>query len=306
MNSLVQQLNSLGDGFVGFALPMLIQSSVLIMLLLLVESALRNRVRASLRCWLLMLAFAHLIVMPLLSAPVGGDYWPGSQVAYGQTLTKTVDSVTVSAGEASPGRSLAIAYGVGEPRPALTWQAGLFLLWAASVVVMTVLLIRRTVAARERVRTSRSANLLMNDILAYCRKCLGVREPVKLRVSRSDRKPTVCGLLEPVILVPDDLAPTLGARHLRAVLFHHLAHVRRCDLWLNWIQAFLQIAYFYNPFVWIASAVLHRTREQAADEAVLEAVGEKERSYRQLLDDVANLVVGRSSPAPAPVGLASR
>jgi len=36
----------------------------------------------------------------------------------------------------------------------------------------------------------------------------------------------------------------------------------------NLVQTLLQIAYFYNPFVWFANWMIRRVREQAVDEAV--------------------------------------
>jgi hypothetical protein len=82
---------------------------------------------------------------------------------------------------------------------------------------------------------------------------------------------------------------SLDAGQLRAVLLHELAHIKRGDLWMNLAQTILQIVYFYNPFVWIANAIIRRIREQAVDEMVLVAMGDKARQYPQTLLDVAKL-----------------
>ncbi|MHC4529157.1 MAG: hypothetical protein ACYS29_14870 [Planctomycetota bacterium] len=49
MNAITEQINAIGEAFVGFAWPMLVQSSVLILILLLVDFALRRKVRAVFR-----------------------------------------------------------------------------------------------------------------------------------------------------------------------------------------------------------------------------------------------------------------
>ena len=61
MNTIVEHINSAGRIFVEFALPMLIQSSVLIAILLLVDLLLRKKVKAVFRYWIWMLVLAKLV-----------------------------------------------------------------------------------------------------------------------------------------------------------------------------------------------------------------------------------------------------
>ena len=74
---------------------------------------------------------------------------------------------------------------------------------------------------------------------------------------------------------------------------HELAHIKRGDLWVNLAQSLLQIVYFYNPLLWLANVVIRRVREQAVDEMVLVAMGEKSKSYPQTLINVAKLAFKR-------------
>ncbi|MDY0356554.1 MAG: Clp protease N-terminal domain-containing protein [Sedimentisphaerales bacterium] len=69
--------------------------------------------------------------------------------------------------------------------------------------------------------------------------------------------------------------------------------MRRGDLWVNLIQTLLQIVYFYNPLLWLANAMIRRTREQAVDEAVLVAMGETARDYPETLLHIAKLAFHR-------------
>lgn len=86
----------------------------------------------------------------------------------------------------------------------------MFLLWLASLVVMSGVLIGRAVAACKCVEASPTANFLMNDIFAYCRKRMGTKGQVRLKISEEGTKPVVCGLFRPVIVVPHNLLPALG------------------------------------------------------------------------------------------------
>jgi beta-lactamase regulating signal transducer with metallopeptidase domain len=171
-----------------------------------------------------------------------------------------------------------------------------FVLWLAGAGIMGVVLVRRALAACKRIDKSPAANHLMNDILLYCRKRMGIWCPIRLKVGYAGMKPAVCGLIRPVIIVPRNLAPTLGSRHLRDVLFHELAHVKRHDLWINFAQNVLQVLYFYNPLLLLVNAAIRRLREEAANETVLKTIGDPDHSYTKRLTDVATITL-RQTPS---------
>ncbi len=77
MNAVVQTINSAGRAFVTSALPMLVQSSVLILILLLVDLVLRRKVRAVFRYWIWMLVLLKLVLPPSLWSPVSFGTWFG-------------------------------------------------------------------------------------------------------------------------------------------------------------------------------------------------------------------------------------
>lgn len=289
------QVNTIGGVFVELALPVLLGSAVTIGLILWVELALRRRVRAALRYWLVTSILVYLLSAPLFSLSPPSIRWPAGTAAYADPTTTTPAARHSNALllQSTTGQSQTTSTGAGERPRILTWQGGVFLLWLAGVAVTGGILIRREVLARKRLDASAAANDLMRDILVYCRRRLGMKGTVRLRVSERAGQPVVCGLLRPVVLVPRDLAPTLGSRHLRAVLFHELSHIRRGDAWVDLVQNVVQVIYFYNPFLWVANAAIRRLRDEAANEAVLESVGLQETTYAERLADVARLPVRR-------------
>jgi len=143
----------------------------------------------------------------------------------------------------------------------ISWQGVVFVIWAGVAIVMVLLLLQRVVFVCGLVAQAKEASPLMNDTLKYCCGTIG------LKVSANTTSPAVCGLFRPVILVPENLGASLGVEHLRTVLLHELAHIKRGDLWVNLVQTLLQIVYFYNPLLWLANAMIRRVWEQAVDEA---------------------------------------
>jgi beta-lactamase regulating signal transducer with metallopeptidase domain len=176
-----------------------------------------------------------------------------------------------------------------QARHGLTWPGATLVAWLAGVAALTVAMIQRAFAAHRCIAESCRANALMMDILSYCRKRMSVYSPVQLKVAPAGTLPALCGIWRPTILVPNDLAPTLGSGHLRTLLLHQLAHVKRYDLWVNLVQNIATVLYFYNPFLWIANRMIRRLRDQAADQTVLDFVSGEHRWYSRRLADVADL-----------------
>jgi bla regulator protein blaR1 len=309
MEWMITQVNTAGQAFVGLVLPMLLTSTVLTGVVLLVESVLRTRVRAGLRYWLVMCVLAYLVLTPLLSLSPPSTHWlagrggPNATIRVWTPRAACAAPVSVPASHTNAplsrlatGRSQTATAGVGERPYALTWQGAAFLLWLAGAALIGGVLIHRALAACRRIDRTRVANHLMNDILVYCRDRMGIRSSIRLRVGEDGTAPVVCGLVNPVIVVPRNLAPTLGSRHLRDVLFHELAHIKRYDLWVNLAQNVVQVLYFYNPLLLVLNAVIRRLREEAADETVLDTLGDTGPAYTQRLAEVATLAV--KPPAP--------
>jgi beta-lactamase regulating signal transducer with metallopeptidase domain len=313
MNALVGLLNVVGAWFVGFGLPMLLQSSLLIALLLGLDLLWRRRVRAVVRYGLLMLILVKLVLPVGLSAPTGVGYWLGGALEWSrQTTLDPPAPATLSAqempaadsplkaapGDVSKGPAAAPSSALPAPRfeappVALTWKAGLFVGWCVTVIALGLLLVQRVRFVRGLVAQSAKANAGLMAMLCECRTSLGLRAPVQLRLSPNAASPALCGLVHPVILIPQDLPGRMNGDGLRAVLLHELVHVQRRDLWVNGVQTVLQIAYFYNPLLWLANWIIRRVREQAVDEAVLVAMGERAREYPEVLLSVARLSFSR-------------
>ena len=85
MNAILEQINSAGLKFVEFAQPMFVQSVVLIVILLLIDFALRKKVRAVFRYWIWLLVLIKLILPTSLSSPMSLGYFYGDSLTYVDT-----------------------------------------------------------------------------------------------------------------------------------------------------------------------------------------------------------------------------
>jgi beta-lactamase regulating signal transducer with metallopeptidase domain len=320
MDGVITFLNTIGKSFVGFSGSMLIQSSVLIIVLLVVDAFLRKRVRVILLYGIWMLVLVKLVLPTTLSSPLGLGYWIGDRVP--KVVTEKASYVhkqIASILQRSKPVNETIPYAflttdlppVGIPpefiadtcadftvaaspeKARLSWQGFAFLGWLTVVIAMIVLLIRRMFIVRDLLAQSKNPNDSMLDIFERCRKQIGVHRSILLELSPVVVSPSVCGIFRPRILIPQDLPRKLKTDDLRSVLLHELAHIKRGDLWISCIQTILQIAYFYNPLLWMANVIIRKVREQAVDEMVLVAMGEKAEDYPETLLNISRMTFGR-------------
>jgi beta-lactamase regulating signal transducer with metallopeptidase domain len=111
---------------------------------------------------------------------------------------------------------------------------------------------------------------------------------VELRQSRAVLIPITWGIVRPVILLPAD-ADVWAEPLRRAVLQHELAHIRRCDVALQFVGRLAAALYWFHPLAWYALARLRVECEYAADDCLIQA-GHRRSDYAEQLLAVARSV----------------
>ncbi len=321
IDSGIEMLNAVGQMFCSHAWSVFVQVSVLIAALLALDLLLRQRVRAVVRYAMWMLVFVKLLLPPTLSLPTGIGYYRPEPRVTSQKQTEPVVEQPAPISEVRPVRREPVVVSppavdvphadvVPAPaapaavRPAIAWQGLVFLGWFAGVLILSVYLLRRVQYVRKLIHKSTPASDALADMLTRCAAVLRLRSCPALRLSDDAPGPAVCGLFRPVVLMPTSLAEGLHGERLRTVLVHELAHVRRADLWVNFAQTLLLVAYFYHPLLWLANAVVRRLREQAVDETVLVALDAEAESYGTTLIDLAEMTFHRPALGLRLIGIA--
>lgn len=143
------------------------------------------------------------------------------------------------------------------------------------------------------------AALLLYCLVSYLRLRRSVAEAVKLEKGVKQcagiAGPFVLGLLRPCVYLPYSVT----AEDIPLVLAHERAHIKRGDHVVKPLGFLLLSAYWFNPLMWAAYALLCRDMEFACDEAVLRSGGEriKKRYSAALL----NCSAGGARLAPCPL-----
>ncbi len=159
--------------------------------------------------------------------------------------------------------------------PGVVWIGGALVLMGLSVI--------RTMLAQRWLRGATPAG---PDVQAAVRQVGGVlgltRVPRAVFVDKAVSPMIWCGL-RPVLVLPSALWQTLDQDSRRAVLVHELAHVRRGDHVLCWVQAAIGAVYWWHPVVWWARRRLHDEAEASCDAWVTSLFPSDRRAYASAL-----------------------
>ncbi|MGO9478571.1 MAG: M56 family metallopeptidase [Limisphaerales bacterium] len=280
---------------------MLWQSSVLIAILFVADFALRRRVRAAVRYALWLVLLVKLLLPPSLALPTGVAWWllPAAATANPHT-TRFVVSYGPDTAPSLPPQSAPVFTSTRSPMSVAAWA---ILAWSAISAGLLVWLAMRWRQILCDVKRATLAPAWLDELFNAAKSSIGLRRTVRLRLMDQAISPAVCGLFQPVILLPQSLVKILPPAQLRVVLLHELTHLRRGDVWMNCAQALVQIAYWWHPLLWFANARIRRLREEAVDDAVMLALRDDAETYAPTLLEVAKLAFHRPLASLGLVGI---
>jgi beta-lactamase regulating signal transducer with metallopeptidase domain len=186
-----------------------------------------------------------------------------------------------------------------EPRP---WTADapamIVAAWATGAALMALLQAVRIARFRRQVVRGEPAPAALTATVAELAATLGVRPP-PLVVVPGLASPVVWGLGRARLLWPAALLGRLSPDGERAAVVHELAHLRRHDHWVGWLQLVGVCLWWWSPLFWYVRRQLGRAAELACDAWVVETLPRARRAYAEALLAVCELVSRRAAPEPA-------
>lgn len=103
----------------------------------------------------------------------------------------------------------------------------------------------------------------------------------------------------PRLLVPATLWGRFGPEQRDALLVHELAHWRRRDHWVRWLEFVVTGLYWWHPVVWWARRELHEAEELCCDAWVVWALPDSGRAYATALVETVDFLSPSSARPPA-------
>lgn len=251
--------------------------SALILAVLLVRAIFKNRVpkRMVYTLWLVVLVKlclpGTLVSLPVLpaeeaAAPVQRVELPAQPLPAQQPARAVTQPQTPVQQPVSPAQEAAEA-----PAKPLTAMQIFQIVWAGGSALLGLWLFGTWLVFTVRLHKSR--------------RFLGRHGRTRIYISSTVKSPCLAGLIPAVYLTED----VLQTDSTELILRHELTHLRHLDHLWSFCRTAAVIAYWWNPFIWLAAICSKRDAELACDEAV--AAG---------LSDAQRLVYARAILAQAP------
>lgn len=254
----------------------ILSSSVLILLVLAVRAAGKNRLSCRVRYALWLLALARLLVPAQVIETPAGNLIARSELSRNVEAVRGISQVELTQGGVVEGyrqgdymadRPVRVLENVSPERftrleQTIQARDVLLPLWYTGTGALAVVLLVSNLRFLYRLRRSR---------VPYDALCGGMR----VYVAEGLASPCLVGVFRPsVYLTPESTRDELTLRH---VLAHETTHRLHGDCVWSVLRLIALCLHWYNPLVWYAVIVSKRDGELACDEATLQRLGEDER-----------------------------
>jgi len=130
---------------------------------------------------------------------------------------------------------------------------------------------------------------------------VGLKNTPRILISLKNDVPMAIGWLKPVVLIPVSMLSGLAPAQLDMLILHELAHIRRHDYLVNFIQTLVELLLFFHPSVRWVSKQMRNEREYCSDDIAVHHCGNPV-AYAHTLADTASICQKRrhhSIPAMA-------
>ena len=115
-----------------------------------------------------------------------------------------------------------------------------------------------------------------------------LKKTPKLLISIKVNTPMAIGWLKPIVLIPAAMLSGLTPAQLDMLILHELAHIRRNDYLVNFIQTIIETLLFFHPAVSWISKQMRNEREYCSDDIAVNIAGNP-IAYAHTLADTASI-----------------
>jgi len=195
-----------------------------------------------------------------------------------------------------------------DPQSIVRWNLAsvIFLLWSLGASATALGGLRALWLQRRALQTSQPAPDYLTRRVNELAAQIGIRPPRALIRQRLS-SPVLCCAGPPRLLWPSAISDPHTVAHSDGVLAHELAHIKRHDHWIVYLELLAAIVCWWNPLFWLIRRQLHETRELACDAMALAVARQPRADYARELLSISTARQTTIILAPAfGAGLASR
>ncbi|MGG4340792.1 M56 family metallopeptidase [Paenibacillus lautus] len=303
--------------FFGWVIRGSFMASILIVLVLILQFLLRNKIEARWKYWIwlpvairLLLPWApesSLSLYNVLSLEAiapgihqqnqGSSFWHNLWKGSGaesaahveQSFIVERNSLIRETGEAPiPPRELE------NTQKTHFWWSGfkqmgftsiLMSVWLAGVLLLAAKTAYDQIRLKQALRAGRNMDTpFLSAVFHETKQQLGVKRKVQFVASERIPGPAVVGFSKPAIVISPSLLITLQKDQLQYILAHEFAHIQRRDVAVNWLMHIILIIHWFNPLLWLAVRKARQDQEMACDACALNRMSpQQNNAYGQTI-----------------------
>lgn len=166
--------------------------------------------------------------------------------------------------------------------PEIKWHWLIAGVWGTGSIVLAVWLAHRALRVTRVLKSdAQTSSWLDEDMARWCER-LEIREPARI-VTPHFRSPFLWCLGRVRLVWPLALNILDQREAARPVLIHELAHLKRRDHWMAWLELIALVAWWWNPVFWFVRRQVRMSAEMACDAWVIELLPADRRTYAESL-----------------------
>jgi beta-lactamase regulating signal transducer with metallopeptidase domain len=155
--------------------------------------------------------------------------------------------------------------------------------WLAGAMAACLIGGLRIASFSRRLRNCRPAPDAIAEIVRHASLRMHLRRAPEVWMTDERISPMIwCGRRTRLIL-PRGLWGSLDPIGRRAVIYHELAHLRRRDHWIRWIEIVIGCVYWWHPVVWWVRRRLQEEADMCCDAWVTSVLPRERRAYADAL-----------------------
>ncbi len=255
-------------------------------------------IHPTIQCWLWRLAYLKMIFTLLLTIPVRLPLFQ-SLLLNNVALPKAALIQNTQSVQAITTKLPVVTFSdvvVNITNPGI--RQGIYLLllttWVFEISLLGVILVkawqkRRQLISKAMFVSDPVINQFCRDL---CRQIRVTRIPQIMMTYSGISSPLLIGAINPKIILPFKVLVKNGADELRLILAHELAHLKRKDLFWNWLPELSRVLFFFHPLIWLVRPKLQQIQETCCDYLAIQYSQAGTQEYGSLLLKTAtNLTV---------------
>ncbi len=258
---------------------------------------------------LLKLVTPPLVVIPVQFLPCGAlaadptDAAPGGRGAsLGPTrqpsrpgagpVVTSADVDTPPAGDSHSGAGRRRATADLSAGVVFRWDALLLTAWAAGSAAWLTVTVRRVRRFARLLRFAAPPPPGVEEDVAELAAQMRLRDAPRVRVLPGAIPPFVWSLGRATVYFPAGLFGRTSPEGRLTLVAHELAHLRRGDHVVRWLEAAALAVYWWCPLAWLARRELRRLEEEACDAEVVAALPGSAHAYASAVLETIDFLAG--------------